>query len=327
MGAISSIVSRLTLDTAQFNTKLQRSRRRAKSWGKDLSRIGKQVGKAVAAGTAVAAIGLSVMTAKQLESIDTSAKFARSIDLQVDKLAGLRHAGDLNGISNDQFDKSLQRMVRSIGDANMMGGTLQRVFDDLGVSSEDLARKSPDEQIAILADAFAEVEGRTQAASKASAIFGRQGTAMLNVLSQGRGVFASAQAEIEAYGGAFSAIDAAAVEEANDQIARMKLRLNGVQQEIAIGLAPYLTSITDQVIGLKVEGVEAADVIGGGLEFVAKAIAAAVNTVDVFKLAWKTLRSAMQANITLIVQGVVKISDAVEAVAGVLGFDYETPDW
>ncbi|MBX2852385.1 MAG: hypothetical protein KTR15_11640 [Phycisphaeraceae bacterium] len=327
MATISSIVSKLTLDTSQFNTRLQRSRRRAKAWGRDLKRIGKRVGIAVAAGGAIAAVGLAAMTSRQLEQIDSSAKFARSIDLQVEKLAGLRHAADLNGVGADKFDKSLQRMVRSIGDANSRGGTLKQVFDDLGVSSEELATMSPDEQLATLADAFSGVEDRSMAASMAQQIFGREGTAMLNLLNQGSDVFRESQAEIDKYSAALTAVDAAAVEEAVDNFGRLKLKINGVQQSITADLAPYLTSISEQILNVQTDSIETTSIISSGLRFVGKAVALVANTVDVFRLAWKTLEVGATATVAAITHVVEKLSDAVEAVAQALGFEYETPQW
>lgn len=325
--AIGSIVSKLTLDTAQFNTKLQRSRRRAKKWGKDVARAAKVGGLAIAAAGTAAAVGLAAMVDKQLESIDASAKFARSIGIQTEKLAGLRLAGELNGVAQDNFDKSLQKMVRSIGDANTMGGTLNRVFDELGVSAEDLARKTPDEQLGVLADAFASVEDKSKAASLSSQIFGRQGVAMLNVLDlQARGL-ADVAAEAVAMGGTFTEIDARRIEDANDAITRMKFRFRGVAQEVTIAVAPYITSLTEQIGKMGAGGIDATDAVSGGLKFVGQSIAVVMDTVEVFKLAWKSLRAVAQANITIIAFAIEKLSDGLAVVLQGLDFDYETPKW
>jgi len=325
MATISSIVSKLTLDTAQFNTRLQRSKRKARSWGRDVSRISANVGKAVAAGTTIAAAGIAVMTAKQLESIDASAKFARSIDLQVDKLAGLRFAGDLNGVANEQFDKSLQKMVRSIGDASRVGGTLSKVFDDLDLSAEDLSKKSPDRQLAILADAFGQVEDRTTAASLASQIFGRQGTAMLNVLDQGSAGLAAAQAEAVGFGIALSDIDARMVEEANDQIARVSLKLKGVQQQLAVDLAPYIASIAEQITQIESNSLEAGDGVGVAIEKVGRGAAFAADAIDVMSLAWLGVRGITQSIVFIVTDLVAMTIEAAGSIARLVGMDFGTP--
>lgn len=294
---LSSIVSKLTLDTSEFHTRMQGARKSARSYGKDIVKIGKQLGTMGAAAAAAAGAGLAVLVKQQMASIDESAKFARSIGIATEKLAGLEYTATLNGVSQEQLQTSLLRMTRTIGEAATEGGSYAEVLERLGVNVQELAAKSPDEQLAILADAFAQVENRTVAAATAQEIFGRQGAAMLNVLDLGAQGLAAMQAEAERLGLTFNEIDARQVEAANDAIARVSFVASGAGRALSIELAPYIQAVADYLKDAAIAGEGMGTKVVDAVEWTVKAIASVADYVELVKAGFYGARAVITTSI------------------------------
>jgi len=198
--------------------------------------------------------GLAMMIKRTMDSIDATAKFSRTIGIATEQLIGLRHAASIMGADAATLDKSLETLTRRIGETNLGVGQAAYALDQLGLSAKELEKQSPDENFKQIAESIKGLDTAAQQASAAYYLFGRQGMKLLETLKLGRSGIEELQAEIKKLGAGFTDLDAQKVENANDSFGRMRLMLTGATQVLAIELAPYLESSTNQLIEMGTAG-------------------------------------------------------------------------
>lgn len=214
--------------------------------GKFTSGLKGMVGPLLAIGAAVMTVKKSMqMFSKQFEDVDKIAKFSTETGIATQSLVGYQHAAALTGTSTETVDKGLQRFVRRLGEAKMGLGAAVKGFKKMGISSEELNSKTPEELFADIADHLANISDPAERAAIAYSLFGRQGQEMLNFLSQGSAGLSAASKEADELGMSFSSIDAAKIEEANDAWERVKTGITGVTRTLAIHLAPGFQAMSD----------------------------------------------------------------------------------
>lgn len=217
------------------------------------------VGRAMSGTTArigalVGVAGMGAMVASTLKSVDTLAKLSDRLNISTEDLSAFHHMAELNGTSSEVLDKSLAKMVRSIGEAERGFGTGKKALDQMNISVKDLDGKSASEQYQIIADGIKGLKNSTQKASVASDIFGRSGADLMNTINQGSEGFRSAKEEVDLYGLSISRIDAAKIEEANDSILRAKSAVSGMATKATVELAPIITEITSRFTQAATQG-------------------------------------------------------------------------
>lgn len=242
--------------TANLSTFRNRANSAVKSIGGMQGRIAALVGVA----------GFGAMISKSLQAGDSIAKMSDRLGISTENLTAFQHLAQLSGESIEGFDKSIEKMVRSIGEAQRGLGTGKAAFEDLGISVDQFAGKNADEQFLIIADAIRGLENETLQASLASDIFGRSGIKLINTIRAGRDGFESAQAEVEKYGLALDRVDAAKIEAANDAILRSQKAIKGVSMQATITLAPILEEVANRFVAAATEGEGFGSKVQGALQ-------------------------------------------------------------
>ena len=211
---LSSDIGKAKKKTASFRNSIQRDMRKiqnaATSAGKSIAKIG------VIAGAAAIG-GLTLLVNKSIEMNDELAKTADKLGVTTKELAGLRHAADLTGVSNQAFSKGLQNMVKTIRDAGDGLATYKRTYDRLGLSIDELQKLNPAEQFIKVAEAISKVENNTQRVGAAYDVFGGRATALINTVNLGTEGLQAMIQEAEDLGIALNRVDSAKIEEAKDQ--------------------------------------------------------------------------------------------------------------
>lgn len=230
--------------TANLSTFRNRANSAVKSIGGMQAKIAALVGVA----------GFGAMVSKSLEAADSIAKMSDRLGISTENLSAFQHLAQLSGESIEGFDKSIEKMVRSIGEASRGIGTGKEALKGLGVSIDSLSGKNADEQFLIIADAIKGVKNESLQASYASDIFGRSGIKLLNTIKSGREGFEAARSEVDKYGLAINRVDAAKIEAANDAILRSKQVMKGVSMQATVELAPILEEVANRFVGAATEG-------------------------------------------------------------------------
>jgi uncharacterized protein Yka (UPF0111/DUF47 family) len=193
------------------------------------------VGAAGAAGTAFIKMRMS--------AVDNLAKTADKLGVTTEALAGFRHAAELSGVSSQQFDKALQNMGVQVANAAKGTGLAVRALDDLGLNAQALTKLPLDQQMLEVAKAMEGVETQSERVRIAYELFGARGVGVLNMMKNGADAMQSMAKEADTLGIALNRVDAAKIEQANDDITRAKGVFEGFGNQIAVELSPLISEL------------------------------------------------------------------------------------
>ena len=251
MGAtISKLSVKLTADTGKFVQGMNKGSKGVNKLGKSAGGISPAmigIGAAVAGATAALAalaVGIAKVNAA-FERMDKAAKAAKTIEIAAQTLQGFQHAASLAGVEGDQMTKAFQKMQKGIGEAAQGIGTAKVAFEELGMSTLEMAQMSPDEQFLKISEALSKIEDPAKRAALATQVFGRAGADLLPLINQGSEAIAKQVAELERLQGPMSDIDFTNIENANDAATRFGLTVEGVWNQLAAAIAPAKEIVFD----------------------------------------------------------------------------------
>lgn len=213
-----------------------------------LSQQARKMGMAftVAGGAIVGAMALSVKSFA--EAGDEVQKMALRTGISTEALSELKHAAELGGSSLDDVEKAVKKMSKTVVDAESGLATYVRAFDRIGLSAEDLIDLDPEEQFNKVAMAIAGMENPTLRAATAQEIFGRAGTQLLPMLSEGAEGLDRLRQEARDLGIVFDQEAANKAANLNDAMTRLKGGVNGLKMGIAETLIPALMPLIEKFI-------------------------------------------------------------------------------
>lgn len=214
----------------------------------------KVVGIASAAmGAAAAAAGSAIagLTSKGLAQIDVIAKTADKLSIGTEALVGFQHAAGLAGVGTKALETGLAKMADTVADAAGGMAAPALAFRDLKLDAEEVLKLPIDQQFKLIAEEISKVDNAAKKIQLARDIFGRAGTDLIPLLNSGAKGLADMQKEAEALNLTFSRIDARTVEEANDAMARAGSAITGLENQLAIKLAPAITAVSNELINLQ----------------------------------------------------------------------------
>jgi hypothetical protein len=193
---------------------------------------------------ATAATGASIALIKmRMSAVDNLAKTADKLGVTTEALAGFRHAAELSGVSSQQFDKALQNMGVQVANAAKGTGLAVRALDDLGLNAQALSKLPLDQQMVEVAKAMEGVETQSERVRIAYELFGARGVGVLNMMKNGADAMQAMAKEADTLGIAINRIDAAMIEQANDDVTRAKSVFEGFGNQIAVELSPLISEL------------------------------------------------------------------------------------
>lgn len=293
MATIAKMAVLLTAGIGGFSSGMSKAGKQLASFGSSVTSIGAKVIGFGGALTALAAGGSLVYLTKQsMDAIDANAKLSDRLGMTTEGLVGLQYAGDLAGVSSEQLTGGLEKMLKALGGAADDGELASNAFTKLGLNAAELANLPADEAFTKIAQKIAGIENPAERASAAMAIFGKSGQSLLPLMTSGAEGIKAAQEEAAKLGLTYSRVDAAKVEQANDAITRMSKVFEGVTNQLAIGLAPYIEAASTKFVELSTTGGGIGPRVGGAVEWVAKAIATATDYLQLLPVGFYGFRAA-----------------------------------
>lgn len=214
-----------------------------KRFGSVMSGIGAGVGVALgAAGAAVVAFG-----AKTFAEADRVGKLATQTGITVEGIQRLSHAAQIGGTDIESLAKAQGRLTRVISDAGNGLATAERSVAQLGLSYQQLAAASPEQQLHMVADALTLVDDASKRSALAQELFGRAGREMLSVIGDQPGALRAVGDELD---NVLSTEQVRDAEEFNDVMAELTAELTTVAQSLVLELAPALTAVAGKLLEL-----------------------------------------------------------------------------
>ena len=165
MSLISRLGVVLGLDAGEFNKNLGIAQQRLQGFNQSI--IGSRLG--------VAAIGttFAVAATSAIRFADSINDVAQSSELSVQTVLRLNEALVTNGGKADAASQMVTKFSRSVYEANHQNEDMQKAFQKLGISMEDLRTKSMEQLLAKGLKGFKELRDVTERTGVAFDVFGR----------------------------------------------------------------------------------------------------------------------------------------------------------
>lgn len=258
---IGALRATLSADTANFEQGMKRSQRVAQNTSTSIQRsLGAIAGTLKGAATGfLSALSIGVITQATKAALDYAGglgEAASAAGVTTRELQLFRFAAAQNAVSTEQADKALSKLTISMSQALNGSKQARAAFAGVGVSLEDIQKKSKTEVIAQIAERMKETGGAAANASNGVKLFGRSFLQLAPLLDQGREGFNELARAADELGVVLSEEQIANADVTADKldalVTVLKAQIAGVVADNAqsiLALANSLASLTRAVVG------------------------------------------------------------------------------
>ena len=209
----------------------------------------KTVGKTAAvvgAGIVAAFAGIGYAAQQSLQKFDDIGKASSRLGLSTTAVQQLGFAAEQTGSNFGTVERGITRLASSLDDARFSENSpAARTLAALNLEIDDLANKSPEQQLHILADAIAGVEDPSLRSAYAQDLFGRSGAMLLPLLENGSAGLTRYGEKFDATGGLISERSIRMAEATNDAFNRIKQSFTAVRDNLTVALLPTIQRMQD----------------------------------------------------------------------------------
>ncbi len=257
---LGSIVVRLSMQTADFETDAGRAAKVAERRAKEIDGAFRKAGLVIGAALGTAAVGIGKAVASAIDAADRVGELSQRLGVSTEKLSAWGYAAGQSGTDLDALTGGLTRFTKAVSTAAEGTNRQSEIFAELGVSLTDAAGelRSVESLVPEVAQAFREMDNATQEAAYAQELFGRSGADLLQFLNLGKTGLQGMEDRARELGIVLSERTAKAAGEFNDKLDDLKTLAHGAGLQLAEQLLPAL----DKVVSAFSDGLED----GGGLQ-------------------------------------------------------------
>lgn len=277
-------VAQLTIEMAANVARLQKDMEAAKrTVGSAMSQIERSAGMAMKAlgalGVGLSAAAFAGWIKGAIDAIDKTEELSQKVGVAVKDLAGLQLAFRMGGVEAGALQIALQKLSTGLTEGNAG-------LKAMGISSKnaDGSLRSTREVLALVADEFASYQDGAQKTALAIEVFGKAGADLLPMLNGGSKSLAEFDEMARKLGITLDQETAEKAAQFNDTLDLMKVGFEGLAQNLAIQVLPFLQDLADRFFDTMREG-DRMSTIGKVLGGVLKGLgAAAIAAADGFKI-------------------------------------------
>ena len=266
-----------------------------KSLGASATKLGVAMGLGIVAGIGTAMVGLGKvisMAFEGLDRIDALDEAASKIGLTYNAMQDLKLAAVTTGASFEGMTNAIAKMQ-----ANVSNGSAAEALQKLGLSAEYLRQLAPERQFAEIAQKLSEVKNTGDKIDLTKSIFGKGGVDILNVINGGKEGMEKIAKSAELFGGHLTDAQRAMATMAQGDIETLKEGWGYIKDQIAVGVAPALFSITESVVKFAQESGGVAKMIQGWADSLMEASASAADFYEIFKNVFRVMGAIQDADI------------------------------
>lgn len=234
MATIANLIVKFKANTKGLDKAFSKITSKAGRLTKQVAKFGGVVG-AVIGGTAIAAFGaLTASVFKTADALDSMLKEADNLKIPVKDLQQLRFQAEQSGVSAQQLGRSLQQMVRVVGEASNGSKRAAQALASMGVSLNEIKNLNAKQLFLRLADGLKNIKGQAQQAEAANVLFGRNWLSMLNLV---RSDLAITEAQFKQLGIGISQTASQSIQDFNDTRNRLNKLFSGFSIQLTAQLA------------------------------------------------------------------------------------------
>jgi hypothetical protein len=198
---------------------------------------------ALAAVTAAAVATGVAMVRSGLDVIGAQADMAASLRTTVESLQVLTWAGELAGVSMGEIEQATKKLTTRLSEAAAGSGSAVGALERLKLTAAELQALPLDQRIVAIQEALARYVPEAERAAVASDLFGDR--AALAFLRIDAATLREAAQDVQDFGVAVSAADAAQIERTGDAIAKLSLIWLGLTNRLTAAVAPALETVAN----------------------------------------------------------------------------------
>lgn len=178
---LSSLVIRLSADTATLQADLGRGSAAAEQYSDKVTRSVQQAGAAIGASVAAAAAGMTALLGKAIENADNLNKMSQKIGVAVESLSALGVQAKLSDVELDSLQGGLAKLAKNAADAAAGGKENAATFKAMGVSLKDANGnlRSTEDLLGDVAKRFASYEDGAAKTALAQRALGKSGADLI----------------------------------------------------------------------------------------------------------------------------------------------------
>lgn len=248
--SIKTVISAVDRMTKPIKSMVARSTRALGKLTMKVGKLGLKMGALAGAGFGAAGAAALKFADSYSKSADDLSKFARRAGVGVEAYQEIRHAAELAGVTQEQFDSALMKFTRTVGEAKAGTGKLNNLLKKTSPELLNMVVASEDNEAALelMLSAMGKLEDPTKRAALAAAAFGRSGQKMTLLLEGGEEGFRKARMEAHELGMVISKDAAQAAESYVDSSTRLKRAIGGVTASIGAELLPLIQPMIDRMV-------------------------------------------------------------------------------
>lgn len=245
MATISKLVVSLQANSTKLVSQLAKSRKTITKWAGDVSKRIRSIGKAFSVLSLVAVGGFIVAMNRSAAAIDDVTKAAGKLNFPIEDYQKFAFIASKSNISMDNFGKSMQRMLKTVGDARAGLTTASDAFDQLGLNADELSKMNPSEQFEAIAEGMKGVATQSDKVKVAMDIFGRSGSDLLNVFA----------GDVKGIGDQFDSLGVVITKQQSEMVAAyqdskttLSKLFGGFKDNVTAEVSPAFTLIIDKIV-------------------------------------------------------------------------------
>lgn len=217
--------------------------RNLNAWSNKMSAL-----QGVMAGVATGA--LATLINKGLTFADTLDELSKKTGFSTTKLQELTFAGSQLGAKSDDINEALLRFTRTIGEAANGSDQAREALGRVGISVDDLKRKSVEQLFDQAQGSMARMTSETQRLAIANDIFGRGSKEVANFLSAQAGEMDALRIKAHEMGAVLSEQSIAKAKETKDKFEALARVISVQLSEAVVAIAPLLTNMASGLSNL-----------------------------------------------------------------------------
>ena len=176
---------------------------------------------------------------------DEVAKMANRTGWAVESISEMSYIAEQSGTSLNAFETAARRLSRTLVDATEGSEASARAFGRLGLNVDDLRGLDIEEQFWRVAMALSEMGDETERSATAQELFGRSGTELLPMLSQGADGIQEMMERFQEFGYVWTEESAQAAEAFRDSLHNMETAIDQLKFALVEGMAEPLTMLVN----------------------------------------------------------------------------------
>jgi len=255
---VFELTASLNLDTGDYENQLNSASNATNDASNSVGVFDIALGNLVAGGISSAISGLTDFMSSAISAGDEIDKNSQRANMSTDTYQEWAHVLELGGGSASSLTTATKTLSNVITDAGNGGASAAEKLNSIGLSYEQIAALSPEEQFEAVVYALADMEEGSERTAAAQDLLGRAGMDLIPTLNSGKDAIEDMRTEAHDLGLVLSEDTVAASAAFNDSLTNLKGAVTGIAGNLMGELMPSLQGITDGLTGL-VSGSMSAD--------------------------------------------------------------------